>query len=218
MNTPGCGQTMEQQTVNTGPVPETAPNGGVWRERLSAVVDGADPTDLPQVVRACADQPDLVQAWREYQWVGDILRHGDRATLAADPAFARGVMARLADGAQTEALATALEPLPVPGVAANDAVFKWRLAAGVAGLGLAAAVLWQVLAGAPASTGGPQLAAVHPPAEPGLQVVVNTPQGAMVRDPELEALMAAHRQSGGMSALQRPAGFMRNAAFESGQR
>ena len=36
----------------------------------------------------------------------------------------------------------------------------------------------------------------------------------MIRDPHLDELLAAHRQFGGTSALQAPAGFLRNAAFE----
>jgi sigma-E factor negative regulatory protein RseA len=46
-------------------------------------------------------------------------------------------------------------------------------------------------------------------------VVVNTPQGAVIRDTQLEALMAEHRQHGGMSALQMPAGFLRNATYDA---
>jgi len=40
----------------------------------------------------------------------------------------------------------------------------------------------------------------------------------MLRDPQLEELMAAHRQYGGVSALQMPAGFLRNATYETPQR
>jgi sigma-E factor negative regulatory protein RseA len=40
----------------------------------------------------------------------------------------------------------------------------------------------------------------------------------MIRDPRLDALLAAHRQFGGASALQMPSGFMRNATFEDGGR
>ncbi|OYU41868.1 MAG: anti-anti-sigma factor, partial [Burkholderiales bacterium PBB4] len=36
----------------------------------------------------------------------------------------------------------------------------------------------------------------------------------MIRDPHLAALLAAHKQFGGTSALQMPAGFLRNATFE----
>jgi sigma-E factor negative regulatory protein RseA len=37
----------------------------------------------------------------------------------------------------------------------------------------------------------------------------------MIRDPRLDEMLAAHRQlGGGASALQTPAGFLRNATFE----
>jgi sigma-E factor negative regulatory protein RseA len=49
-------------------------------------------------------------------------------------------------------------------------------------------------------------------------VVVNTPQGAVIRDAQLETLMAEHRQHGGMSALQMPAGFLRNATYSGSDR
>ncbi len=47
--------------------------------------------------------------------------------------------------------------------------------------------------------------------------VVTLPSGepqVMIRDPRLDELMAAHKQFGGTSALQMPAGFLRNATFE----
>jgi sigma-E factor negative regulatory protein RseA len=40
----------------------------------------------------------------------------------------------------------------------------------------------------------------------------------MLRDPQLDAFLAAHRQFGGASALQTPAGFLRNANFEEDPR
>ncbi|MDB5894042.1 MAG: hypothetical protein JWQ88_1573 [Rhodoferax sp.] len=43
---------------------------------------------------------------------------------------------------------------------------------------------------------------------------VNEPQ-VMIRDRRLDELMAAHKQFGGTSALQMPAGFLRNATFEA---
>jgi sigma-E factor negative regulatory protein RseA len=36
----------------------------------------------------------------------------------------------------------------------------------------------------------------------------------MIRDPRLDELLAAHKQFGGASALQQPAGFLRNATFQ----
>jgi sigma-E factor negative regulatory protein RseA len=40
----------------------------------------------------------------------------------------------------------------------------------------------------------------------------------ILRDPELDALLAAHRAMGGNSALQLPSGFLRNATFERSNR
>jgi len=40
----------------------------------------------------------------------------------------------------------------------------------------------------------------------------------MLRDPQLDALLAAHRQHGGVTALQMPAGFLRNATFNEASR
>ena len=53
-----------------------------------------------------------------------------------------------------------------------------------------------------------------PPAMPAA-VVVNTSQGPVLRDPRLEQLLAEHRQYGGMSALQMPAGFLRDATHQA---
>lgn len=40
----------------------------------------------------------------------------------------------------------------------------------------------------------------------------------MIRDPRLDELLAAHRQYGNTTALQMPAGFLRNATFEAPRR
>ncbi|MBC7954750.1 MAG: hypothetical protein H7Y33_02615 [Cytophagales bacterium] len=49
-------------------------------------------------------------------------------------------------------------------------------------------------------------------------VVVSTDRGVLIRDAQLEALLAEHRQHGGMSALQMPSGFIRNATYDAGGR
>jgi sigma-E factor negative regulatory protein RseA len=43
-------------------------------------------------------------------------------------------------------------------------------------------------------------------------------QQVMLRDPQLDAMLAAHRQAGGAPALQMSAGFLRNATFEGTSR
>jgi sigma-E factor negative regulatory protein RseA len=50
------------------------------------------------------------------------------------------------------------------------------------------------------------------PASPAQSVMPST----MLRDPQLDALLAAHRQFGGTSALQMPSGFLRNATYTEG--
>ena len=43
-------------------------------------------------------------------------------------------------------------------------------------------------------------------------------QQVMIRDPRLDELLAAHKQFGSTSTLQMPAGFLRNATFDSPSR
>jgi sigma-E factor negative regulatory protein RseA len=64
------------------------------------------------------------------------------------------------------------------------------------------------------------VAVVHSPDATSAPVVVaaDASSGPMIRDPRLDELMAAHRQLGGHSALQIPAGFLRNATFEGSDR
>jgi sigma-E factor negative regulatory protein RseA len=49
---------------------------------------------------------------------------------------------------------------------------------------------------------------------PGLETAALQAPAVMLRDPELDALMAAHQQMGGHSAWQMPSGFLRNATYE----
>ena len=73
---------------------------------------------------------------------------------------------------------------------------------------------WSVVAtgsgGSPSAQ--PQLATA--PQQQAAPVLARSEAGVMIRDPRLDELLAAHRQFGGASALQMPAGFVRNATFE----
>lgn len=210
---------------------EPAHDGAFLREQLSALMDGHAPaggTDWAGLSQAYADDPLLRQAWSDYHWVGEALRAGDHAPAPADAGFVAGVMARLAveepkTAAPRRVLDEPVAAIPVTLPAANDAVFRWKMVAGVATLAAVAAVAWQV---AVAPLAGPQLAQSPQPAaavqlasgeQPRVQAVI-TERGVVIRDPQLEELLAAHRQYGGMSALQMPAGFLRNATYESPQR
>jgi sigma-E factor negative regulatory protein RseA len=93
--------------------------------------------------------------------------------------------------------------------AANDGTFRWKLVAGFASVAALAAVGWSVVGTMGARNEQPQLAAV-----PAGTVLAESERGVMIRDARLDEFLAAHRQLGGASALQMPAGFLRNATFE----
>jgi sigma-E factor negative regulatory protein RseA len=87
----------------------------------------------------------------------------------------------------------------------------------VGGLSAAAAVVafsWNLVSNTATSPNGAgaQLAQSAPQAAP---VVTQTSAGAMLRNPQLDALIAAHNQAGGNSALQMPSGFLRSATFNT---
>jgi sigma-E factor negative regulatory protein RseA len=111
---------------------------------------------------------------------------------------------------------------PETAVAANASVFRWKMAAGFASLAAVAAIGWSSFAGLQgAGSSGAQLAVAPAPVQPAAPVVAvagNEGQQVMIRDPRLDELLAAHKQFGSTSALQMPAGFLRNATFETPDR
>jgi sigma-E factor negative regulatory protein RseA len=198
---------------------------------LSAMLDGElRAQELDGWLDAAVSSASTATRWHAYQIIGESLR-GQTPTLPAQSpdGFLAAVQLRLAQ----EPRATTAEPevtaatRHVRGQAANDAVFRWKMLAGVASLTAVMAVSWTVLgstAGSP--TTSPQLALASPAGAPASQltrvgaepVAVNTRQGVLIRDAQLEALMAEHRQFGGVSALQMPAGFLRSATYETNGR
>jgi sigma-E factor negative regulatory protein RseA len=93
---------------------------------------------------------------------------------------------------------------------------------GVAALLALVVVSWQGLNAGLAAGAGPQLAQVIVPTGQSLAALplVAASDGAslMIRDPQLDAFLAAHKQFGGTSAFQKPSGFMSNAVFEGAPR
>lgn len=188
---------------------------------MSAFIDNEmSPSELHALLEDYAGDADARADWQAYHLIGDVLRGSSIPVLPARPApdFVAGVCERL----RTERvdLAPSLTPtVHVRAPAANDSVFRWKLVAGVASLAAVVAVSWTLIggAGAPANGAGSQLALVSgSPAQPQANaVVVQTAQGQVLRDARLEELLAEHRQYGGMSALQMPAGFLRNATYDA---
>lgn len=135
------------------------------------------------------------------------------------------------------AIATPWAPAPMnqsPANAANHAPSRsvWRRAL-AGGIGAAACLLLvlgseplrdaltthqapQAVAQVP-SAGSPMAAEMKaqniPSQNTPAQEVALDDRPVMARDPELDALLSAHQQMGGHSALQAPSGFMRNATF-----
>lgn len=181
--------------------PATAQSAVALPEHLSALADG----ELDGIPTAAWLVEDAIRCerWADYHLIGAVMREGAACDAPANMAFVNAVMGRLE---RSPAWDEAVAARPVP--AANDSVFRWKALASVATVAAVLSVGWQWGADT-----GPTLASVEP-AAPAAPVLVQTAAGQMLRDPQLEELMAAHRQLGGVSALQMPAGFVRNATFE----
>jgi len=214
------------------------------RVALSAWVDGeGDASAWDDVWAADTDvaaEGGVHEAWHRYQLIGDVLRAGQNATAwagsadniasASAAAFAR----RVTEAAQQQGQLTQVNQLPVsqsvaapPAVteAANDGVFRWKMVSGLASFTAVLGIAWGVAGGA--GQGGGAVLAVAPTAAPGVESVqladstpllVSTPQGQVLRDARLQELMQTHRQLGGASALQAPAGFLRTSTLDTHQR
>lgn len=197
-------------------------------ELVSALVDGQLRGDeFAQAMALLERSSEARQSWHAYHVVGDALRTGQAAVSAHEADFVLRLRARL----QSEAMPSGQQAAPesmmpgatLPGardprgkqrVSANDS--HWRLVVGLASVAMVGVIAWQGFQG----SGSPQAQlasapAANPASAPQL---ATSPAPIMLRDPQLDALLAAHRQFGGTSALQMPTGFLRNATFEEGAR
>jgi sigma-E factor negative regulatory protein RseA len=171
-------------------------------EALSAVWDGqADSAETDLALAAYTADGEQRERWRAYAAIRTVCQ--DRASDAPDTALVAAVMAKL-DGVRTEpplALVAVGKPLAR---AANDSVWRWKVAAGLLATVAVASIAWGLLGSSAPSS---QLAGAAPPPE-------QVDEQRMIRNPELEALLAAHRQHGGVSVIQVSSGFLRNATYE----
>ncbi|MDO9165217.1 MAG: sigma-E factor negative regulatory protein [Rhodoferax sp.] len=206
------------------------------RELVSALADGQlREEEFARTVESVCHSDDLRMSWHAYHLVGDVLRSGETMAGAHDAAFVQRLKLSLAresrhapemdapDLIAVDALLTrATRSNGSEDLAANDSRFRWKLLAGLASLAAVSVIGWQASTGWGDQNGAGQLAQV--PVQSGQPEVVLRPLVAvaepqvMIRDPQLDALLAAHRQFGGTSALQMPAGFLRNATFDGADR
>lgn len=198
-------------------------------EMVSALADGQLKGDeFARTVDALAGDDHARASWQAYHLVGDVLRSSELASPSDGTAFVDRFRARLrqepAGGAAVPAdlpvhdghgAPVHVTPRPAP---ANAPAFAWPLVAGVATLTAVTAIVWNVM-GLGNARPGTELARATPaqttPVQPQQQARAEPTQTVMIRDARLDELLAAHRESGGASALQMPSGFLRNATFES---
>jgi sigma-E factor negative regulatory protein RseA len=188
-------------------------------ELISALADGELRGDeLARAVALAAGDAAARRTWHAYQAVGEVLRSGQAAPARSDSeAFLAAVRVKLQaqplqapEPAALAAIVTRSEP------AAND--WRWKLVAGVASVAAVAAIGWNLAGPALTPAAQPQLAAAPVPAPASARAEAPQPeavqQAAMIRDPRLDRLLAAHRQLGGATAWQSTSGFLRNATYE----
>jgi len=212
-------QTLTEQTLQL----VAEPSSTMDAEKLSALWDGECPAaDVESTVAAYGRDPQVQLAWRSYQHISHVL--GGQITAPANPDFVAGVMAQVALQMPPQSsprqlpverhVQTAPVRVPIRPEASNDHVFRWKWVAGVAAVLAVAAVTWQV-AVLPTSGAQPQWAVLTEPVPQSEAVaLVQTGHGAVLRDPALDEMMAAHRPYGGMTALQVPAGYLRNTTYD----
>ena len=190
------------------------------QELISAMADGQlRGGAFARGMEVAARDPAALEAWQTYHLIGDVLRSSELAAGTLPGVFISRLRSRL----QREHRPSVAIPNPAPQAAApadmpqetaaNDATFRWKLVAGFASMAAVAAIAWSTVGGLAGKPEQPQLAAV-----PAATAPVADVSGAMIRDPQLDEFLAAHRQVAGASALQAPAGFLRNAAFEGSSR
>lgn len=193
------------------------------QEMISALADGQlRGESLERVIQTVATDAQARTSWHTYHLIGDVLRSGDLARGTAPARFLAGFQVRLEREpggfaqASPPVAATAFpgQAAVLPGFgteSANDDSFRWKLVAGFASLAAVAAIGWTAV-GSVVRPEQPQLAKA---AVEAATASAERPT-IMLRDPRIDEMLAAHRQYGGVaSALQTPAGFLRNATFES---
>ncbi len=212
------------------------------RERVSALADGQlRGVDFARTVEMMGAGTELRADWHRYHVIGDVLRSTELAQCSDDAGFLARFSARLGQESSSvrpvpDPTIFSISPSSVPPrlVSANQSSFRWKVLAGVASIAAVGAIGWSVVASdgwMDKLSSQPQLAGTTKPesvtttpvaatAMPSVSsaAVSGSESAVMIRDPHLDALLAAHKQFGGTSALQKPAGFLRNATFEGSGR
>lgn len=185
------------------------------RELISALADGQlEGEAFGRGVEVAASDPLARQAWATYHLIGDVLRSGELAVASDPSAFTARLQQRLREEPPLGAAVSREEGAFVAPrrEAAND--MRWKILAGFASFAAVSAIAWNLAGTVAAKPQAGQLAN----AGAGAVLAAGADRAVMIRDPQLDELLAAHRQLRGPSALQMSAGFVRNATFNAGGR
>jgi sigma-E factor negative regulatory protein RseA len=159
-------------------------------------------------------------AWHGLHLTGDVLRGDATANatnIAKDLAFLDTFKANLAKEPLLKPIAQANE-LRVAPPTANDAVFNWKWVGGLSAAAAAVFFSWNLVGTTASAPNGTEAQLAQKAVKEAVQlsaVATQTTAGVMLRNPQLDALIAAHNQVGGSSALQMPSGFLRSATFST---
>ncbi|OIQ77613.1 hypothetical protein GALL_406910 [mine drainage metagenome] len=183
-------------------------------ELISALVDGElCGAEFANALDYLGNSAAASEVWDTYHLVGQVMRSAPEPVCLHDALFVQRLRLKMAqitpELIAVEALSTSSSgKYNVFHGASNDA--WWRRIAGLASVALVGVLAWQGVSqlGSGSSAGGASQLALA--GNPGSSEV-------MIRDPQLDALLAAHRQIGGATGLQRSSGFLRNASFKVGQ-
>lgn len=187
------------------------------RELASALVDGElQGAEFAQALAALRADEQAQRRWHDYHLVGDVLRAGSRAAVGVhDAAFMARLRQRLhEEGARPQVVAQELRATAQR--SANDKVWRWKLATGLASVATVAVLAWPPAVSRRDAGPAVELAQSGAAASRAttLAPVASSESPVMIRDPRLDQLITAHQQLGGISALQMPAGFLRSATYE----
>jgi len=200
------------------------------RELISDLADGRlNDAEADKLLELLSADDDAVASWEVYHLGRDALRGDWAATADAASGLSSDFMVRLRARLSEEHIeplallpqAQLVAPRTLQAEAANQPLFRWRMVAGLASLVAVAAVGWGLMGQQDPAHMNEQLASNAVPTSGVRAVAVSLPgddRAVMLRDPRLDELLAAHKQAAGASALQTPAGFLRNATFEGASR
>ena len=190
---------------------------GAW----SSLVDGeCDAAVAAEAARQWRNEPQLRAAWYAYHLIGDALRSDDLArTGGADDAFMQRLRARLQDEP------IVLAPQPLAPIATQDQhtvsgrnpmLRRWATPVGIAAA--IALVAGTLTATRSSTTGdGATFAQVSTSASEATLADAR-PVGKMLRDPELDRYLAAHKEFQAANALGPTPGFIRSATYDAAAR